>query len=197
VLVIILKCIDKYIHTSRLGFDQTDLFSYFNCLKETNQLPAFEDLQTLARKLYRAYMSSRAQYRAIYDTEGNSEWSRIVPEGSPWTCPIEDVSSANVGIPAQKVWAVKKKPSVPIQESSANVGIPDIDSKRSQNGQKKGEDPVANVDRVANVEGFKGDCVLAQLGLSKIINIFKYILIISEYYNTIWHGRIHHHSAYH
>jgi hypothetical protein len=33
-------------------------------------------------------------------------------------------------------------------------------------------------------------------GLSKIINIFKYILIISEYYNTIQHGHIHHPSAY-
>ena len=35
------------------------------------------------------------------------------------------------------------------------------------------------------------------LGLSKIINIFKYMLIISEYDNTIWHGHIHHPSTYH
>ena len=32
--------------------------------------------------------------------------------------------------------------------------------------------------------------MLLQLGLSKIINIFKYILIISEYYNTVWHDHI-------
>jgi hypothetical protein len=37
---------------------------------------------------------------------------------------------------------------------------------------------------------------LPRLGLSKNINIFKYIQIISEYYNTIWCGRIFHPSAY-
>ena len=42
-----------------------------------------------------------------------------------------------------------------------------------------------------------GMCKLWQVELSKIINIFKYILIISEYYNTIWCGCIHHPGAYH
>jgi hypothetical protein len=136
----------------RLGFRQTDLFEYFKKLKETNQLPAFEDLEALARKLHRAYTSSRAQYRAIHDTQGLNEWSRIIPLGSPWTGLIPEESSANVGIPTRNVKGPKT--AFPVQESSANVGA------STESGKKKWASEKQKT--AADSKNFKGDRVLSQ-----------------------------------
>jgi hypothetical protein len=70
-------------------------------LAKTNRIPAFEDLENMARRLYWAYTSSQAQYRAMHDTKGESEWSQIVPLGNLWTGPIGEESSINVGIAAK------------------------------------------------------------------------------------------------
>jgi hypothetical protein len=115
-----------------LAFHQTNLFSYFASLKKTNQLPAFEDLEATARKLYRAYTSSQAQYRALYDTDRQSEWSKIVPLGTPWTGPIAEESSIDVGITAKNSRAPKLLKPIPAQESSAGLGTLEKPSKKGQ-----------------------------------------------------------------
>jgi hypothetical protein len=94
------------------------LFLYFKSLGETNNLPAFEDLESIARKLYRAYTSSRTQYRAMQDTGGQHEWSQIIPLGSPWTGPIQEESSIDVGITSTQKPRVTKTAEVLPQPKS-------------------------------------------------------------------------------
>ncbi|KII83902.1 hypothetical protein PLICRDRAFT_58707, partial [Plicaturopsis crispa FD-325 SS-3] len=60
----------------RVYFGQDDIFTYFTHLASTKALPPFEDLEGAALKLYRAYTSSRAQYRAMSpDAGGSNRWS--------------------------------------------------------------------------------------------------------------------------
>jgi hypothetical protein len=87
---------DKIYH--RLAFKTKDLFTYFEQLDKENKIPPFEVLEDMARQLYRAYTSSRGQYRAIYDVEGRNEWSKVVPLGSAWTEVAVEKSSAEIGI---------------------------------------------------------------------------------------------------
>lgn len=110
----------------------------------------------MARKLYRAYTSSRAQARAMHDTEGLSEWSRVVPAGSTWTGEVIEDSSADVGITAKKSKPVASKKPVEPQESSAAIGP----SKPSNRG-KKGPAKSAAAESIPN-DTFKGDRVLAR-----------------------------------
>lgn len=116
-------------------------------------MPAIEDLEIMAQKLYRAYTSSRAQFRAIYDTEGRSEWSKIIPLGTTWTGTSAEESSADVGIMAKKPRASKAARSPPTQASSTAVGIATVQSKQ-QGTAKNAEEIPPDV--------FKGDRVLAR-----------------------------------
>jgi hypothetical protein len=100
----------------RLSFRQNDLFDYFKELAKAKQLPSFEVLKIIARNLYQAYTSSQAQYCALYDTEGWSEWSQIVPLG---TGPVAEESSINIGITANKPRVPKSSIPTAPQESSA------------------------------------------------------------------------------
>jgi hypothetical protein len=93
----------------RLAFGQTDLFKHFTELAQKEKIPPIEELEQVARKLYRAYSSSRAQYRALYDTDGTSEWSRIIPMGSSWTGVSEDESSCDIGSTAKPSKSSKGK----------------------------------------------------------------------------------------
>ena len=86
-------------------------------------MPAIEDLEIMAQKLYWAYTSSRGQFRAIYDTEGRSEWSKIIPLGTTWTGTSAEGSSADVGITAKKPRASKAARPPPTQASSTSVGV--------------------------------------------------------------------------
>jgi hypothetical protein len=140
----------------RLAFRQSDLFGYFKELGTANKLPPFEDLEGMARKLYRAYTSSRAQYRAIHDTEGQSEWSQIVPLGTPWTGPVAEESSIDIGITAKTSKLPKSSKPVTPQESSAVLGLSVKQSKRSQKQQSK------TTTKDDKAEDFKGDRVLAR-----------------------------------
>jgi hypothetical protein len=52
----------------------------------------------MAQQLYRAYTSSRAQYRAIHDVEGQNDWSKVIPLGTAWSGLTAEGSSADIGI---------------------------------------------------------------------------------------------------
>jgi len=110
----------------------------------------------MARKLYRAYTSSRGQYRAMHDTNGQSDWSQVVPLGAPWTGPITEESSANVGITAKNPRASKISKTMPAQESSESIGISTAQPKKCQKGKVK------NAEQVVPPDDFKGDRVLAR-----------------------------------
>jgi hypothetical protein len=47
----------------------------------------------MARKLHRAYSSTRGHYYAMNRPDPSSEWSRFVPIGSPWVPPAVDETS--------------------------------------------------------------------------------------------------------
>jgi hypothetical protein len=88
-------------HTS-IHFGCKDLFQYFEDLALSGNLPEIEALEVSARKLHRAYSSSRGIYRALYDVDGTSEWAQIVPCGSPWTPPTVIESSLELSVNSPK-----------------------------------------------------------------------------------------------
>jgi hypothetical protein len=153
-VIVPVRNIDRNLCTSRLAFGQTDIFEYFKVLGE-KQLPAIEDLEIMARKLYRAYTSSQAQYRAMHDTDGRSEWSKIVPLGTAWTGPLVEESSGDVGITAKKPRASKTAKSLLVQTSSASVVTSPLSKKGQKGSTEKPEYEVLP-------EVFKGDRVLAR-----------------------------------
>lgn len=82
-------------------------------MAQKDKIPPIEELEIIARKLYRAYTSSRAQYRALYDTDGTSEWSKIIPLGTAWTGVAEEESSCDIGIAAKPSKSSKGKARKP------------------------------------------------------------------------------------
>ncbi|KIK31841.1 hypothetical protein CY34DRAFT_102669, partial [Suillus luteus UH-Slu-Lm8-n1] len=74
----------------RINFGAKDLFQHFKKLASEQKLPAFEDLEVVARKLHRAYSTTRALHHALGDVRQDSVWARSIPEGSPWTKPPPD-----------------------------------------------------------------------------------------------------------
>jgi hypothetical protein len=78
------------------------LFKYFEDLAVSGNLPEIEVLEVSARKLHRAYSSSRGIYRALYNTDGTNEWAQTVPLGIPWTPPTVIESSLELSTDSQK-----------------------------------------------------------------------------------------------
>ncbi|KAJ7083421.1 hypothetical protein C8R44DRAFT_722063 [Mycena epipterygia] len=70
-----------------------DIFEHFDRLAKQKQLPDFEDLVEMAKKLHRTYSTERAHDHAIHDIGTTSEWAKTIPKGSPWV-PIKKGSSA-------------------------------------------------------------------------------------------------------
>jgi hypothetical protein len=133
----------------RLAFKTNDLFAYFQQLKKDNKLPVFEDLEAMARQLYRVYTSSRAQYRAIHDVEGQNEWSKAIPLGSAWTALAAEKSSADIGI--STVTGRKGKGAGKPKKQSA--------TQKAASGTSNNASPDSSD---ASKEAFKGDRVLAK-----------------------------------
>ena len=91
----------------------------------------------------------------MYDTDGQGEWSQTVPLGTPWTGPIAEESSIDVGITAKDTRVPKACKPVVSQESSAELGA-SAKSKRGQKQQSK-----AKV-KDGTPDDFKGDRVLVR-----------------------------------
>jgi hypothetical protein len=148
----------------RLAFGQTDLFKYFTDLAQRDKIPPIEELEQMARKLYRAYTSSRAQYRALYDTDGTNEWSRIIPMGSPWTGVSEDESGSDIGITAKPSKSSKGKgrkvPATSIEKPPAKkVSVENT----SESESALDDEEAFQGDRVlSNSIGFMRDAMLSR-----------------------------------
>ncbi|KAH9924136.1 hypothetical protein B0H21DRAFT_826787 [Amylocystis lapponica] len=101
----------------RIHFKQEDLFSYFHDLAARKQLPAFDDLKTAARELYRAYSSFRGAARALLSVEDRangvqSPWERTVPVGSPWSSSL--VATEQIGKQADPPEGSSARDSLPM-----------------------------------------------------------------------------------
>ncbi|KAF8811180.1 hypothetical protein BYT27DRAFT_7221584 [Phlegmacium glaucopus] len=125
----------------RLALGTDDIFAYFQKLKDNVTLPPFKELEAIARKLYRAYTSSRAQYRALSYANSQNPWSKIIPRGSTWVPHLQDMSTNGIGI-----------------SETSNIGSHSGLKSNKKPKQKKG--PTA--DDSDQEESFKGDCVLSQ-----------------------------------
>jgi hypothetical protein len=69
----------------RLAFKTTDIIQYSEDLKETDKLPSFEELETMAAKLCQAYSSVKGHHEPLIGLEDDySWWLSIVPRGSVW-----------------------------------------------------------------------------------------------------------------
>ncbi|KAF7973930.1 hypothetical protein HWV62_13994 [Athelia sp. TMB] len=72
----------------RIAFNADDIFEHFKKLAADGQLPEFEELEVIARKLYDAYSTTKAIHRAMKTQhDSSSKWDSFVPVGSAWTPP--------------------------------------------------------------------------------------------------------------
>ncbi|PPR02512.1 LOW QUALITY PROTEIN: hypothetical protein CVT26_011996 [Gymnopilus dilepis] len=97
----------------RNHFKCSDIFEHFKMLDSTKTLPEIEDLIPVARKLHRAFTSTRAIYHALSDTTATTPWSAVIPLGSPWTPLTSDASSENFKEILERPSKGKKKELVP------------------------------------------------------------------------------------
>ncbi|KAH9933360.1 uncharacterized protein B0H18DRAFT_983268 [Fomitopsis serialis] len=83
---------------SRVHWGTPDLFAYFAKRAQEKTLPSFEELETVALQLYRAYSTSRGYELAMHAQSSRDDttpsgsslgpptaWERTIPIGSPWT----------------------------------------------------------------------------------------------------------------
>ncbi|KAL0063202.1 hypothetical protein AAF712_009900 [Marasmius tenuissimus] len=88
----------------RVAFKAENLFEHFEKLETEKKLPEFEDLEKVARQIFRSYISNRAQQRALmaYDGSGtvpldSTSW----PSDAP-TIPKRDDSHNGKGVQPEK-----------------------------------------------------------------------------------------------
>ncbi|KAM6489590.1 hypothetical protein JOM56_014912 [Amanita muscaria] len=99
----------------RLHFGCNNLFTYFEDLTVSGHLPEIETLEEAARKLHRAYSSTRGVYHALHETTETSTWSQTVLLGTPWVPPPTFESSEGLSEP-------KKKPKRPTKKKADDLG---------------------------------------------------------------------------
>ncbi|KAJ7580007.1 hypothetical protein C8J56DRAFT_1058311 [Mycena floridula] len=81
----------RMLDCTRVSFGVPDLFQHFALLEAKKEIPEFEDLEKLSRKLFRAYSTTRSYYEALHGaTDEESEWCQAVPKGSDWIGPLDD-----------------------------------------------------------------------------------------------------------
>ncbi|KAJ7845241.1 hypothetical protein B0H14DRAFT_2584802 [Mycena olivaceomarginata] len=85
-----LSKVDYYPAAELVSFKCDDLH------RTQKNLPSFEDLETIAKRLFDTYSSMTAQTEALSDArDGSSAWADKVPLGTPWVpIPIDDTSAA-------------------------------------------------------------------------------------------------------
>ncbi|KAF7800027.1 hypothetical protein EIP86_011270 [Pleurotus ostreatoroseus] len=92
----------------RIYFGCDDLKGHFAQLEADKHLPSIDELESIARTLYRRYSSQQAYHRALYGTmEESVNNEMFIPHGSSWKPPQRDASS----IPKSAGSAKKKKPA--------------------------------------------------------------------------------------
>ncbi|KAF4596165.1 hypothetical protein EYR40_008153 [Pleurotus pulmonarius] len=99
----------------RLHFETSDIFTHFTTLHKTGSLPSFEELEIIAHKLFDSYSTTFAQYQAEDDARtGFSDWAAGIPEGSVWSCPLEQgLTSSNYLDKTSKRRKEKRKVAIP------------------------------------------------------------------------------------
>ncbi|KAJ7232706.1 hypothetical protein C8J57DRAFT_1026619, partial [Mycena rebaudengoi] len=66
-------------------FNTEDIFEYFSTLRRLDNLPSFEELEVVAKKLFEAYVASGARYHVGMDARDEATaWTSRAPLGDPW-----------------------------------------------------------------------------------------------------------------
>lgn len=128
-------------YTARLHFGCDNIFQHFESLSDSNKIPDIEVLEAAALKLHRTFSCTRAHYRALNDVSGTSEWSRLVPLGTPWAASVVDKSSL-IG-----------NPNLPNSKPA-----PTLSKTKSATTSKKAKKAKEDAERL---KSFRGDRVLA------------------------------------
>lgn len=111
-----------------MHFKADDLFTYFTALAASGSVPPIEDLEAVAKKLYRAYSTQHAAERALeevgdlesdLDHPKTGAWKSAVPLGSDWTPPV--VAAANID-PAVLPPSASAEPETMTSSQSAGSG---------------------------------------------------------------------------
>ncbi|TFY63916.1 hypothetical protein EVJ58_g2953 [Rhodofomes roseus] len=145
----------------RVRWDVADLFAYFAQLARDNALPTFEQLELIARELYRAYGTSRGYERAMHpqsDHDRTTElasntgqqvtaWEQTIPIGRPWITVRSSGLTANT--PSSRT------------RQAAQATAPPVVSKSSR-AKKTAHHHVTLTDIPSGEPAFNGDRVLAQ-----------------------------------
>jgi hypothetical protein len=126
-----------------LALKTNDIVQYFVDLEKQDKLPAFEDLEAMAKKLNRAYSTTKGYYQAMGGLEAETSWwLSMVPKGSDWNLEEDQMDSdAEIGDKEQTGKLKKKK-------------------KQAQQA-KKPKKPKKNSNGEDDSIPFKGDNVLA------------------------------------
>ena len=92
-IVIYFILLDVNFIANSIAFGTDNIFNHFNELAVRKKLPNFEDVEAIARKLYRCYSTTRGLHRALHADLGPNDWTDFVPEGSPWNPSLISQSS--------------------------------------------------------------------------------------------------------
>lgn len=112
----------------RIHFGAEDIFEYFTNLAAINHLPSFEDLESIAKKLFRAYTTTEAQHEALSDAQdGKSDWASSVPLGKTWTSvPHDPTSLPRTTSSTSKFNKTNKKPKSKKKSKSSSSSDPEV-----------------------------------------------------------------------
>ncbi|KAL0956773.1 hypothetical protein HGRIS_002893 [Hohenbuehelia grisea] len=74
----------------RIRFGVDNLFEHFAKLQSQKLTPSFEELESIAKELFKAYSTASAQAQAASDAhDETSPWASAIPQGSQWVAPNE------------------------------------------------------------------------------------------------------------
>ncbi|KAJ3833532.1 hypothetical protein F5878DRAFT_632614 [Lentinula raphanica] len=114
----------------RLAFGTTDILQYFRDLNTTNELPAIEVLESMAKNLFRIYSTTQAYYHALHNAGSSKEtlWTKSVPVGTPWIGIADDPSMEDLGLSNTKA-----------KQRAATQKAPKSDAKQKKPTRKEKE----------------------------------------------------------
>ncbi|KAJ7573714.1 hypothetical protein C8J56DRAFT_1008216 [Mycena floridula] len=114
----------RMLDCTRVSFGVPDLFQHFALLGAKKEIPEFEDLEKLSRKLFRAYSTTRSYYEALHGaTDEESEWCQAVPKGSDWIGLLDDDPDQETSEtkPAKKIRKKKEAKSKAKKDSKGTM----------------------------------------------------------------------------
>ncbi|KAI0742858.1 hypothetical protein C8Q80DRAFT_1273453 [Daedaleopsis nitida] len=144
----------------RIYYKTDDIFDHFKALASDNKIPSFEDLETHAKAVYRAFCTHHSGERALDPVQdaastsnehpNTTRWKAVVPLGAAWTRAqhtTSTISDSAASATKQKAKAAKSKMS----------------KRRNPRGRlNELEEPFTGDRVLANAINFIGDAITAR-----------------------------------